>query len=33
MAVSAVGEGCHKQMEALLPEIIEGVLTFLQDQV
>ncbi|XKL61021.1 hypothetical protein PGB90_008078 [Kerria lacca] len=32
MAVSAVGEGCHKQMEALLPEIIEGVLTFLQDQ-
>ncbi|XP_065207829.1 importin-5 [Planococcus citri] len=32
MAISAVGEGCHKQMEPLLPQIIEGVLTFLQDQ-
>ncbi len=33
MAISAVGEGCHKQMEPLLQQIIEGVLTFLQDQV
>lgn len=33
MAISAVGEGCHKQMEPILSQIIEGVLTFLQDQV
>jgi hypothetical protein len=33
MAISAVGEGCHKQMEAMLPQIMEGVLTYLQDQV
>ncbi|KAK7864488.1 hypothetical protein R5R35_003107 [Gryllus longicercus] len=31
MALSAVGEGCHKQMEALLPQIMDGVLSFLQD--
>uniref|UniRef100_A0A1W7RAB9 Importin-5 n=1 Tax=Hadrurus spadix TaxID=141984 RepID=A0A1W7RAB9_9SCOR len=31
MAVSAVGEGCHKQMEALLGQIVEGVLPYLQD--
>lgn len=33
MAISAVGEGCHKQMEPILSQIIDGVLTFLQDQV
>jgi len=33
MAISAVGEGCHKQMEAMLPQIMEGVLTYLQDPV
>lgn len=33
MALSAVGEGCHKQMEALLPQIMDGVLSFLQDPV
>lgn len=32
MAISAVGEGCHKQMEPLLPQIIDGVLIYLQDQ-
>ncbi|KDR17150.1 importin-5 isoform X1 [Zootermopsis nevadensis] len=31
MALSAVGEGCHKQMEAMLPQIMDGVLSFLQD--
>lgn len=33
MAISAVGEGCHKQMEPLLPQIIDGVLNYLQDEV
>lgn len=31
MAISAIGEGCHKQMESLLPQIMDGVLSFLQD--
>uniref|UniRef100_T1J449 TOG domain-containing protein n=1 Tax=Strigamia maritima TaxID=126957 RepID=T1J449_STRMM len=31
MAISAVGEGCHKQMEALLDQIMEWVLSFLRD--
>ncbi|GAB6024224.1 hypothetical protein CHUAL_008922 [Chamberlinius hualienensis] len=31
MAISSVGEGCHKQMEPLLPQIMDGVLNFLQD--
>lgn len=31
MAVSAVGEGCTKQMEPILPQIIEPILGFLQD--
>ncbi|CAB3366645.1 Hypothetical predicted protein [Cloeon dipterum] len=31
MAISAVGEGCHKQMESMLPQIMEGVLNYLQD--
>lgn len=33
MAISAIGEGCHKQMEALLPQIMEGVIQYLQDAV
>lgn len=33
MAISAVGEGCFKQMESMLPQIMEGVLNYLQDQV
>lgn len=33
MAISSVGEGCHKQMEAMLPQIMDGVLNFLQDPV
>ncbi|XP_011878216.1 PREDICTED: importin-5 [Vollenhovia emeryi] len=31
MAISAVGEGCHKQMEVLLPQIMDGVIQYLQD--
>ncbi|CAG0896808.1 unnamed protein product [Darwinula stevensoni] len=31
MAISSVGEGCHKQMESLLPELMGGILRFLQD--
>ena len=33
MAISACGEGCHKQMELMLTDIVEAVLPFLQDQV
>lgn len=33
MAISAVGEGCHKQMEALLPQIMDLVIQRLQDVV
>jgi len=31
MALSASGEGCHKQMEPYLPEIMDGLLNFIQD--
>ncbi|XP_067014129.1 importin-5 [Anabrus simplex] len=31
MALSAVGEGCHKQMESMLNQIMDGVLNFLND--
>ncbi|GLV41396.1 Karyopherin beta 3 [Carabus blaptoides fortunei] len=31
MAISAAGEGCHKQMEDILPNIMDGVLNYLQD--
>ncbi|XP_026272263.1 importin-5 [Frankliniella occidentalis] len=31
MAISAVGEGCHKQMEAMLPQIMEVVIKYLID--
>ena len=33
MAVSACGEGCHKEMELLLPNIMEGILPYLKDEV
>ena len=33
MAISACGEGCHKQMELMLTDIVGAVLPFLQDQV
>jgi len=33
MAISAVGEGCHKQMQPMLQEILDGILNFLQDPV
>ncbi|UYV65910.1 IPO5 [Cordylochernes scorpioides] len=29
MALSAIGEGCHKQMEPLMPTVVETVLPFL----
>ena len=32
MAISAVAEGCKKQMEPLLTDIVEEVLTALVDQ-
>ncbi|XP_075146226.1 karyopherin beta 3 [Haematobia irritans] len=31
MAISAIGEGCHKQMEAMLEQVMAGVLNFLRD--
>lgn len=31
MAISAAGEGCHKQMEAMLDNIMQGVLKYLMD--
>ncbi|KAF4801531.1 Importin-5 [Turdus rufiventris] len=33
MALSAIGEGCHQQMEGILNEIVDFVLLFLQDPV
>jgi len=33
MAISAVGEGCHKQMETMLPQIMEVVIKYLMDPV
>ena len=33
MAISAVGEGCHKYMEEMLGRIVEAILPFFQDQV
>ncbi|GIX94542.1 importin-5 [Caerostris extrusa] len=32
MAISAIGEGCHKQMSLMLPQIVDGVLPFLNDE-
>lgn len=31
MAISAIGEGCYKQMEAVINEIVSTVLPFLTD--
>lgn len=33
MAVSAVGEGCSKQMEPMLAQIVDPILNFLRDPV
>jgi len=33
MAISACGEGCHQQMEAILANIVDAILPFLQDPV
>lgn len=31
MALSAVGEGCYKQMDEILPQLIDGILVYLRD--
>jgi hypothetical protein len=31
MAISATGEGCHKQMEAYLPQIMDTVMNYIND--
>lgn len=31
MAISSIGEGCHRKMEAILEQIVNGVLNFLND--
>ena len=33
MAISAAGEGCHKQMESYLPQIMDAVMNFINDPV
>lgn len=33
MALSAIGEGCHQQMEAILHEIVKFVLQYCKDLV
>lgn len=33
MAISAVGEGCHKYMEELLPQIVDAILPYINDPV
>lgn len=33
MAISASGEGCHKEMEKYLPQIMEAVMNFINDPV
>lgn len=33
MALSAIGEGCHQQMEAILEDIVKSVLDFCSDPV
>ena len=33
MALSATGEGCHKEMAAILDELVNGILVFLKDSV
>ena len=33
MALSATGEGCHKEMAAILEDLVNGILTFLKDPV
>jgi hypothetical protein len=33
MALSATGEGCHKEMGAILDDLVNGILVFLKDSV
>lgn len=33
MAMSATGEGCHKEMSVILDDLVNGILVFLKDSV
>jgi hypothetical protein len=33
MALSATGEGCHKEMSVILDDLVNGILVFLKDSV
>jgi hypothetical protein len=33
MAISATGEGCHKEMAVVLDDLVNGILVFLKDSV
>lgn len=33
MAISATGEGCHKEMSVILDDLVNGILVFLKDSV
>jgi hypothetical protein len=33
MALSATGEGCHKEMAIILDDLVNGILVFLKDSV
>jgi hypothetical protein len=33
MAISATGEGCHKEMSVMLDDLVNGILVFLKDSV
>jgi len=33
MAISASGEGCHKEMSVVLDDLVNGILVFLKDSV
>ena len=33
MAISATGEGCHKEMAVMLDDLVNGILVFLKDSV
>ena len=33
MAISAVGEGCEKQVQPILGDVVQAVLPYCQDQV
>ena len=33
MAISTIGERCHKEMSVLLDDLVNGILVFLKDSV